>query len=1348
MRRDRKLPSQTPVLFARRLARLSAAFLTAGMCLSWPALSAQAQEAAIIQPGATAVTGFSGTIVPRPDRDLPPGADPLDETFIDTAGATLRIFDLSRLGGPATGQLVATPPPFEVTAGQIGQVFSLTYDDGVRDGEPDLVPNLYAGATSLHGIRIVTPDADGDGRPERQRRGMPGATFMEGQFGAENGGGPGTIWKIDGRSGAISKFADIESNSGPGIGDIAFDPDHRQFFASDLDSGLIHRIDAEGSQIDAFDHGADGRPLHSMPPIEDDGSVMDIQGSAFNSEDPATWGFTQEQRRVWALAYHQGRLYYSVGDRAEIWSIGIADDGSFAGDARRELIVDSGENYAVSDIVFDGDGRLYLAQRGPIRNGYDYGQFALSGKARILRYARANRDDPATEGMWVETPDEYAVGFADGYRQSAGGIDLQYGYDPNGAIELGLCSATLASTGDRLRDSPALAERLKAGGPAAVDGVQLTPLPLVRPQNEPPFGSWFVSFDSAFETRATPGHVGDVEVWRPCETTPDDEALEELLPVYPPNPSFATELPVCPEGRRDGTCRGREPDLEITKRADVRRCTTEGGCAFIITVTNVGEAPYHGEVVLNEVTLPAGSILDLGPNPPWTCSPATSPIRCTHPVTTLAPGGSLDLRLGFMPAAGWQGSHFANCARFDYKASRKPIFGRTDNDRACARIPVCKKGDNRRLCNTPDGGKVDLILQKRARPAVCTADGRCTFVIDIINNGTDTYSGPLAVTDGYPLGAPASIIPSPSWSCAPDGSGRFRCENPGVVLVPGASTALRVTATMPAGYDREKVTNCAELRAIPGETMTVNNSACASARLPRKNPGQPALRITKTCDPAAANAPTVSCRITVSNLGSAQPLGPVRVVDVAKAIGSSAPVQINAVLPDGPEWACDEVPATELACRIPGDAMAPGATRHFDVTLTGQGRFENCARGFHGPAPGDDIVHRIGQACAKGGAISPIRVEKTGDSECKVGQPCNFRITVTNESDSAFSAPMRFGDAIGIDGIGRLEGLAIRDLSPALGCPEAPQTLPLSCVAALELGARESRTYSMTVVLPESAAPSGSDGKASGQNCIGVVSPDTPVRGGAGAGGAGEGSNAHACHRFTVAKETKQECSKGFVMNAQGNCVCPQGSSFRNGRCVPQEPPKPTKPKKPRECVLLKGQVRTASGQCVCPRGTELVNGACMKIVQEPPVRACKLLPGQIRTRDGRCVCPRGTELRGNRCRPVRTVEVCKIRGQVHDKQGRCVCPRGTNAIRGACRPTQVEQCPPGTVLKGKRCVPVQRSCPPGMIGEYPDCFRRREPQIRIDPGLFLDVIPRDRTRPQRTPRQDRPTRIIPGTNF
>lgn len=196
--------------------------LALAACL-WLGGAARAQDTQIIYPGSMAVTGFSGTIIPNFDEGLPPGVDPVDETFIDTARATLRVFDVSHLGGPASGQLVSTPPPFEVSAGQIGQVFGVTYDDGVRDGVPSSVPNLYAGATSLHGIRIVTPDADSDGRLERQRRGTSGAAFMEGQFGTENGGGPGTIWKIDGITGQVAKFADIETNSGAGIGNLTFD---------------------------------------------------------------------------------------------------------------------------------------------------------------------------------------------------------------------------------------------------------------------------------------------------------------------------------------------------------------------------------------------------------------------------------------------------------------------------------------------------------------------------------------------------------------------------------------------------------------------------------------------------------------------------------------------------------------------------------------------------------------------------------------------------------------------------------------------------------------------------------------------------------------------------------------------------------------------------------------------------------------------------------------------------------------------------------------------------------------------------------------------------------------------
>lgn len=475
------------------------------------------EEQGIIFPGSMAITGFAGTAIPNFEEGLPPGVDPIDETFIDVSKASLKIFDVRHLGEPASGQMVATPEPFEVEAGKIGSVFGLAYDDGIRDGVQSGTPNLYATATSLLGIQIVTPDEDADGRPERQRKGIAGATFMEGQFGDELGGTPGSIYKIDGLTGEVSLFATIETNSGPGLGNIAFDRSHRQFYVTDLDNGLIHRFDIDGNLLDSFDHGVDGRPARGLAPEADDGSVMDIGGAAFETEDPETWGYTQDERRVWGVAYRGGRLYYSVGDAAEIWSIRIQREGTFAGDPRWELTVEADKDLPITDIAFDHKGFMYLAQRGDIENAYDYSRFANTGKGEVIRYWKESPDDPATESIWVPSPQEYAVGFPDGHRQSAGGIDLHYGYDDYGYINRGACADTLVKTGDNLRDNPAYAEQLAAGGPFSVHGVQLTPTPLVRPQNEPPFGSWFVDYDNFFEDPHLEGHVGDVEVWHPCE---------------------------------------------------------------------------------------------------------------------------------------------------------------------------------------------------------------------------------------------------------------------------------------------------------------------------------------------------------------------------------------------------------------------------------------------------------------------------------------------------------------------------------------------------------------------------------------------------------------------------------------------------------------------------------------------------------------------------------------------------------------------------------------------------------------------------------------------------------------
>ena len=171
---------------------------------------------------------------------------------------SLRVIGLARMGGPPQAQLVPAPKPFTATARQIGQVFSLALDDA----NP---PNIYAAASSAYGLPIVVPDADGDGVPDRSRRGAPNAAFMPGLFGPITlDGGPGSIWKINGSTGAVTLFANVMlggvPNSGPALGALAFDPASRQLFVADRDTGMIHRFTLDGVERGRFDHGTQALP--------------------------------------------------------------------------------------------------------------------------------------------------------------------------------------------------------------------------------------------------------------------------------------------------------------------------------------------------------------------------------------------------------------------------------------------------------------------------------------------------------------------------------------------------------------------------------------------------------------------------------------------------------------------------------------------------------------------------------------------------------------------------------------------------------------------------------------------------------------------------------------------------------------------------------------------------------------------------------------------------------------------------------------------------------------------------------------------------------------------------------
>jgi hypothetical protein len=272
----------------------------------------------LVRRGDAVMTGFASTLQPGPD--LPIDVHPLDRTMIDPESVTVRIFDLTQLGGGPEGQLSDAPVRHVLKAKDVGHVFGTAFDGDGTDGSGP--PNLYLTATSVHGLQLVAPGPGG--RLERVMTGRPGAQWMPGLFGEPKGGGPGSVWKVDGRTGAITLFANITTgdleNSGAGLGAIAFDRRSRHLYVSDLETGLIWRLGLDGTLIDTFDHGTQGRAAAGLEmSAYDPASRTDRTEETFNTEVPESWGFAPPERRVWGLAIENNRLYYAVADGPTIW---------------------------------------------------------------------------------------------------------------------------------------------------------------------------------------------------------------------------------------------------------------------------------------------------------------------------------------------------------------------------------------------------------------------------------------------------------------------------------------------------------------------------------------------------------------------------------------------------------------------------------------------------------------------------------------------------------------------------------------------------------------------------------------------------------------------------------------------------------------------------------------------------------------------------------------------------------------------------------------------------------------------------------------------------------------------
>lgn len=958
------------------------------------------------------------------------------------------------------GSVILSPAEWTLKAGEVGQLFGLAIGD---PPQRDAARNLYFSATSAYGLHIVR--RRNDGSFERLRQGAPGAMWAPGQFGIALQGGPGAIYVVDGATGAVNLLTNVAldgiPNPGPGLGAIAYDGRNKQLFATDLYTGMIHRIGLDGSDLGRLDHGVTVRAQAQLSAVPFDARTrMAITNPAFQVDDSNTWGLAPPARRVWAVTVHDGRVYYSVAEGLQIWSVGLKLDGDFASDSRLEAIVpDYPGPYPVTDIAFAPDGAMIVAQRSAFGTGnFNYSAFTSGGEPRVIRFVLKRPDEPPSPGLWKlpEPSHEYSVGFAGAMRNSNGGVALGYGYDQNNRLNLGACGTTLFATGDRLRVNSSMQDRLVAGGKAAVHGVQLAPISALRDRNFPePWQSQFVDYNSQFDDPDTVGRMGQVRVLsEPCAPPAAAVAVSRppiggvSWPPGPPETWTVIDEPVCngvgclPDcggfpcqpcdfaNAVGGHCPppGTPIDLAIKKKGVTSLHPAVNAYMFNLAVTSVSGV-YNGAGIITVTdTVPPGMTFNTATGTNWTCGALPAAAGQTITCTYTGPG----------PTAPNQSlGNIAISATASGSAPFPPF-------RNCARVGVPLAGG---LVDTDPRNNVDCVTVKKPHDVAIKKTGEltegpaasgATFNLAVTNvYGPFSGANIIQVSDVVPPGMTFTAATGPNWTCGtlPATAGQtITCTYTG----PGPSAAgqslgnIKVTATTTGDGPWE---NCALVGITPGSGVTdfdpANNRDCVTLK---KRPKPNDVTIEKVRDTSDGNADGICgvnlpCKflIRVKNNSPWPFSGPLVFSDA-----STPPMMIvstdlpcnpsptampfsctgNVSLPAGPA-----VQVYHVTGMIPAGSIPPA----YDNKAA-----RNCATiADPPPVPGSwpllvssqqgCVTYRAcGYACHMSDqTLASLSIQKQANSTtCTPGGLCSYTFNFTNTTTSVYNKPIVFTDVM------------------------------------------------------------------------------------------------------------------------------------------------------------------------------------------------------------------------------------------------------------------------------------------------------------------------------------------------
>jgi len=239
-------------------------------------------------------------------------------------------------------------------------------------------------------------------------------------------------------------------NSGSGLGNLCYDPDHDQLFVTNFSDGMIYRIKG-GLVVDRFD------PFTTTNPVSTDNPNF-----VALSERPWGIAYSKVDKRVYFSRWREDRGRPNSSIYNEIWSVGLTGAGGFSGvcsggtcsggDVKEFDVPDHVDTYGgisqsysnpVSDIAFSDKGLMLIAERsmradcGDASKTFPNWPTWYSHQARVLEYEKvgvwnltAGHATPPFTNYASEL--KFKVGgpyviYPNFFANSSGGVD--YGYD-------------------------------------------------------------------------------------------------------------------------------------------------------------------------------------------------------------------------------------------------------------------------------------------------------------------------------------------------------------------------------------------------------------------------------------------------------------------------------------------------------------------------------------------------------------------------------------------------------------------------------------------------------------------------------------------------------------------------------------------------------------------------------------------------------------------------------------------------------------------------------------------------------------------------------------------------------